>query len=288
MFDIGVLRGRAFTTAEASSNAAVAVVSEATARLIWPTGDALGQVLRLEPDPNSETRSPDEPPLPAPTLVVIGVVRDVAGFRLAGFSEAGVYVPTRPANAETGLIARVQGDTELARGALLERLTTIDPNMGMVVTMRTVGRLETYPLQIAFWLTVVLGGLALLLTLSGIFSVLSYLVEQRRQEIGVRIALGATTGDVTRLVLWQSLRVVAVGLVAGAGLAWGLATLLMSTSAAAPGVGMGARIGAVVDVFDPLAYAGSLLCIVTACALAASVPALRAARIDPIATLRQE
>ena len=277
---IDVLRGRVFTQAEASANAAVAMVSDATARRIWPDGDAVGQVLRLEPDPNSETRGVDEPRLPTQTFVVVGVARDVPGFRIVG-QEAGVYVPASLSTAQTDLIARVHGDPERARRALLERLTNIDPNMGMVMTMRTLGRLETYPLQVAFWLTVVLGGLALFLTLSGIFSVLSYLVEQRTKEIGVRIALGATTWNVTALVLWQSLRVVGVGLLVGAGLAGSLATLFMSTPAAA-------RIGNIVSVFDPLAYAVSLLCIVTACAFAASFPALRAGRIDPIATLRED
>jgi ABC-type antimicrobial peptide transport system permease subunit len=153
--------------------------------------------------------------------------------------------------------------------------------MGMVMTMRTLGKLETYPLQVAFWLTVVLGALALFLTLSGIFSVVSYVVEQRTNEIGVRIAVGATPGSVMRLVLWQSVRVVGIGLVAGAGLAWGLAVVLMATPA-------GARIGGVVNVFDPLAYGASLLCIATACIIAASVPAVRAARRDPMAALRHD
>ena len=281
VLEIAVLRGRAFTHSEATSNAAVAIVSASTARTIWPDGDAVGQVLRLELDPHSETRRQGEPALPSSTFVVVGVVRDVAGFRIAGYSEAGVYVPGTPATADTDLIARVHGDPERVRRALVERLTAIDPNMGMVLTMRTLGRMDTYPLQVAFWLTVVLGGLALILTVSGIFSVLSYLVEQRTKEIGVRIALGATTGDVARLVLWQSLRVVGIGLIAGGGLAWVLATLLMTTPAAA-------QIGGIVDVFDVPAYAASLLCIVTACILAAMFPAVRAARIDPIATLRQD
>ena len=139
--------------------------------------------------------------------------------------------------------------------------------MGQVVTMRTLARMETYFLQIAFWMTLVLGALALALTLSGLFSVLSYLVEQRTREIGVRMALGATTRDVTRLVLSQLIRPVALGLLAGSGLAAGLATLLLATPAAA-------TIGEIVLVLDPVAYAVSLLLVIGACLVAASVPAL--------------
>lgn len=113
------------------------------------------------------------------------------------------------------------------------------------------------------------------------FSVLSSLVEQRTREIGVRMALGATTRNVGRMVLSQSIRPVGFGLIAGGGLAAALGIALMATPAAAV-------IGGFVHVFDPVAYAGSLLCIVIACALAALVPAVRAARIDPIETLRQE
>jgi ABC-type antimicrobial peptide transport system permease subunit len=150
-----------------------------------------------------------------------------------------------------------------------------------VVTMRTLARMDTYLLQLAFWLTVILGGLALVLTLSGLFSVLSYLVEQRTREIGVRMALGATPRDVTRLVLSQSIGPVGVGLVIGAGAAGGLATLLLTTPAAA-------TIGQIVHVLDPIAYAGSLLIIIAACLVAAAVPATRAARLDPTRALRQE
>ena len=281
MLGIDVVRGRGFTPAERNGSAAVAIVSETVAGQLWPTGDAVGQVLHFDPDPNSESRRVDEPPLPTRSFTVVGITRDVAGFRLADLEEAGVFVPTNAATAETSLIVRVHGDPEEARRALLQRLTAIDPNMGQVMTMRTLARMETYFLQIAFWLTLVLGALALVLTLSGLFSVLSYLVEQRTKEIGVRMALGATTRDVGLLVLSQSIRPVGVGLIAGGGLAAALGIVLMATPAAA-------QIGGIVHVFDPLAYAASLLCIITACALAALVPALRASRIDPIATLRQD
>jgi putative ABC transport system permease protein len=279
---IAVVRGRAFTPAERTSSLSVAVVSETTARRMWPNADAVGQVIRLDPEPTSEPARGDEPRIEPQTFTVAGVVRDVAGLRIAPLEKAVVYVPTSPAVAKTSLIARVHGDPELARQTLLNRLTAIDPNMGrQVTTMRTLARMETFFLQIGFWLTVVLGGLALVLTLSGLFSVLSYLVEQRAREIGVRIALGATTRDVAQLVLSQSVWPVGVGLVIGGGSAGGLAALLLATPAAA-------GIGEVVHVLDPIAYVVSLRIIIAACLAAASIPATRAARLDPMQTLRQE
>jgi hypothetical protein len=298
VLDIAFVRGRPFTSAERSSNQSVAIVSETTARAMWPHADPVGQVMRLDPDLASEpqraneasgaargeqaARLIDEPPLESRAFTVIGVVRDVAGLRIAPFKKAVVYVPTSAAVAGTSLVARVRGDVERARQTLLDRLTTIDPNMGrQVVTMRTLATVDSYFLQIGFWLTVVLGGLALVLTLSGLFSVLSYLVEQRTREIGVRMALGATTRDVTRLVLSQSIRPVGFGLLIGGGSAAGLATLLLATPAAA-------TIGEIVHVLDPAAYAVSLVIIIAACLVAASIPASRAARLDPMRALRQE
>ena len=141
--------------------------------------------------------------------------------------------------------------------------------------------METFFLQIAFWVALILGALALLLTVSGLFSVLSYLVEQRTREIGVRMALGATSQRVTRLMLSQTTRPVIYGLLAGAGLAATLATVVLATPA-------GTMIGEIVHVTDPVAYAASLVVIVAACLIAAWVPATRAARVDPMQTLRQE
>jgi predicted permease len=278
---IEILRGRGFTSAERSAASAVAVISESVARQLWPGGDALGQVLRLEPDRRVDPKREDEPPLSAGAFTIVGISRDVAGFRIADFKEANVYVPIGAEQAKTSLTARVNGDPDQARRALLRRLTVIDPDMGQIVTMRTLARMETYFLQIAFSVTVALGGFALVLTVSGLFSVLTYLVEQRRREIGVRMALGATTRSVGRLVLLQSIKPVAAGLVAGSGLAVALGVVLVATPAAS-------GIAAIVHVLDPVAYIASALCIATACALAALVPAVRAARIDPIATLRQD
>jgi ABC-type antimicrobial peptide transport system permease subunit len=167
------------------------------------------------------------------------------------------------------------------RLALIDRLLRIDPDLDHeIATLRTLAGMAAYILQIVFWVTLSLGGLALALTVSGLFSVLSYLVEQRAKEIGVRMALGATPRDVAALVLWQSARPVGFGLLAGGGLAAALAIVLMSLTAS--------EIADTVRVLDPLAYAASLLVIVIACVLGASVPALRATRVDPIATLRND
>ena len=110
---------------------------------------------------------------------------------------------------------------------------------------------------------------------------LSYVVAHRAKEIGVRMTLGATTGSVAGLVLSHTSRSVGLGLVAGGGLAAALATVLMATPAAE-------ELGGLVRVFDPVAYVAGTLIIAAACLVAASVPTLRAARIDPIATLRED
>ena len=191
MLDIAVVRGRAFTPAERTSNLSVAVVSETTARAMWPNADAVGQVMRLDPDLTSRDRgSVDEPPLESRTFTVVGVVRDVAGFRIAPLQTGrrlradecrdaqDVADRARPRRSGTGTAGAPQSiDRDRSRHG---------PPGG---DHADVARMDTYFLQIAFWLTVVLGGLALALTLSGLFSVLSYLVEQRTQ--GNRRAHGA-------------------------------------------------------------------------------------------------
>src|SRR6185436_12353990 len=202
-----------------------------------------------------------------------GVARDVAGIRIGGMrlGQAGIYLPFSTEAATASLTMSVRGDTERARHVIVDRLAAIDPNAGEVSSLETIARAEVYLLGIPFWVTLVLGALALLLTLSGLFSVLSYLVEQRTREIGVRMALGATRRSIGGLVLSQTARPVGLGLLLGGSLTAALGAALLATPAAA-------EIGSTVRLFDPLAYAASLVCIVTACACAALIPALRAGR----------
>ena len=281
VFDIPIVRGRSFTPAESEDEHAAAIVSESTARELWPNGSGVGETFRLEQDPGSGAPPMNQPPVPSRLVTVVGVSRDVAGFRITDIKQPGVFLPTSVNAPKTSVAVRVKGNSELARRTLLERLTKVDPKMGSIVTLRTLARLETLFLGAAFWVSLALGGLALLLTVSGLFSVLSYLVEQRAREIGVRMALGASTRHVVHSILAQAARPVAFGLLGGVGLAASLATVLLATPA-------GETIAEVVHVADPVAYAVSVVVIVAACLLAGSLPAARAARLDPMQTLRQE
>jgi len=278
VFGIDIVRGRVFTPGEDSVTAAVAIVGESFARQLWPNGDALGQVVRLAPDPAARENGPAAP---AGNFTIVGIARDVAGFKFFEVPPANLYLPVTTATAGTTLALRVRGDSETARRVLLDGLTAIDPNLEQIVTMKTVVGIPAYFLQLAFWLTLVLGALALVLTLSGLFSVLSYLVEQRTKEIGVRMALGATARDVGRLVIGQTITPVGIGLAVGAVLALALGILLVALPDAGP-------IAGIVRLFDPAAYAAGVSVIITACALAAWIPSMRAARIDPMQSLRHD
>jgi hypothetical protein len=282
LLGVELVRGRAFSAIEQRASAGVAIVSELEAARLWPGREPIGQSLRLETDSARAQGTPGEPTSIARSFTVIGVTRNVAGFRMGGvrMAGAGVYVPIGPDVASTSLILATRGDVERARRSLIDRMARIDPNLAEVETLQSVARMEAYLLAIPFWLTLVLGALALVLTLSGLFSVLSYLVEQRTKEIGVRMALGATRGNVAAMVLSQIMRPIGLGLLLGGTLTAALGGVLLATPAAA-------SIGDTIRLFDPLAYTGSVLCIVAACICAGLAPALRAGRVDPVAAMRQ-
>jgi hypothetical protein len=277
---VAIVHGRAFAPAETTHEAGVVVVSETVARQLWPMADPVGRSLHLEPQSDPDPQRPAAAP-PLRPFTVIGVSRDVPGFRFSAFEESAVYLPASPEDAGSALVLRVAGDPEPARRAVVARLTAVDPNAVAAITLRTAAGMESYFLQLGFYMTLALGGLAIVLTLSGVFSVLSYLVEQRRSEVGLRMALGATSRQVGELVLRQSLRPVGFGLLAGSGLAAAIAIVLRSMPGAE-------TISEIIHVLDPVAYAGTVVIIVVACAAAGLVPALRAARIDPMTSLRQQ
>ncbi len=279
---INVLRGRIFAADERSAAAGVVVISDAVAQRFWPNGDALGQTIRLADTSGQATTDGKTPQIPAQLYTVVGIVRDVrSALKLFDFAYSGIYLPTTAEQARTSFILRVHGDPDTARRTLLDALTKIDPALGEITSMRMMAGLESAILEVVFWIAVALGSLALALTISGLFSVLSYLVEQRRKEIGVRMALGAAPRDIVKLVVSQSMRPIAIGILVGGGLAAVTAIVLLATPAAE-------TIGTLIQPFDPLAYTVGLSVIVATCLVAAFIPARRAAHINPIATLRAD
>jgi predicted permease len=274
VFDIPLRTGRPFTPVESGSGAAVAIVSQTAARRLWPDGNAIGESLRIAANP----ATPGGPKIQRYSRVeVVGVAGDIAtGYGDSQSDKTAIYLPASAHDLGTVLVVRVSGDTELARRTVETALTGVDP--GAVEHIHRMQELvvgRVYPLRLAYWLSAMVGGLALILTISGIYGLLSYVVTQRAKEIGIRIALGATARAVTALVLTQSLRLAAVGLAIGALMAVGASRVLASRLVK-------------MNTFDPAAYAWGMLLVLLACMAAAYVPARRATRIDPVGILRHD
>jgi ABC-type antimicrobial peptide transport system permease subunit len=199
---------------------------------------------------------------------------------LRRFTNPYVYLPIDLQSAGTSLVLRVHGDPDDARRALLDRMVTIDPAFGEITTVRAMVRGRAFVLWMVFGATAVLAGLALLLTASGLFSALSYAIEQRKREIGIRMALGATRREIARWVASRAFSPVAIGIAAGAGVATMFVNVLAKW--------VPSLLGNVAAVVAPSTYAAPVMLIVVTCVLAVSVPVWRAARVDPITTLRQD
>jgi predicted permease len=261
---IPIIRGRDFAPPETVSGMPAAILSAAAARRLFAGADPLGQVVHITGKPAADVQ-------------VIGVAEDVVTCCIAyGKDAALIYLPTTPATAQRSLLVRVRGDVEAERRRLDTELGARVP--GTVDDIHSLDQylaVSIYPFRAARLVGFAVGGLALLLTVSGIYGVLSYLVTQRTKEIGIRVALGATTGMVTGLVLKQSLRLAAIGIGLGVSLALVLSRLLGSKLL-------------FLRVFDPPAFSAGALLVALAAIAAGYVPSRRAARIDPIKTLRYD
>jgi len=275
VFDIPLSSGRSFTGEEGRVGAAVTIVSQSAAHRFWPDGQAIGRSLRLVPDELTAARNARVQRYQS--VRVVGVARDVVdGYSSDEEARIALYLPTSPQEPGTTLLVRVNGDPEAAIRRLDAVLTASVPGaLEQIFNMQTFADFRMYPFRAAYWVSTAVGLLALLLTISGIYGVLSYLVTQRTKEIGIRMALGADVRHVTGFVMNQSLRLATVGLVVGALLALGVSKLLAAQLI-------------MMNTFDAIAYAGGIVVVLAACLAAACVPTYAAARVDPISALRHE
>ena len=269
---IGLVEGRGFTAEEVRQGAAVAVVSQTMARAFWPGEDAVGKTITAV-----ESREKGVENLPVRgERRVIGVAKDVmhAGV-FEGNDHTCLYVP-----AATGrfLLALVRGDENAAllrlRQWMLDRFPAFESE---TIPLSAVWNTEVYPFRAAAWIGWVLGLLAMALTVSGMYGVMSYLVNQRAKEIGIRIALGATPGGVVALVMKRSIKLAGLGVVLGGGFAAIALRLLIAWTA-----------GLQILEWDIAALVTGATVAGTAGVLAALGPSNRAARVDPNTVLRAD
>jgi len=274
---IGLIRGRAFTRQEASIGSQVSVISESTARRFWPDEDAIGKHFQL--DEKFDGKLTD--------FEVIGIAKDVRFANMTRVDPAHVYLATNASNFNTTLI-RINGDPAAALASVHHAVQQADPNLlpglslwNAETTLVAPRRLMAQTLA-AF--AAVLALLALVLAGVGIYGVMAFMVSQRTQEIGVRMALGATAVGVLRGVALPGLRPVIAGMMIGIASGAGLSEFLHSTLTSPETNDF--LYG--VSYYDPWTF-GGLTCFVAFVAILASfAPVVRALKVDPAAALRFE
>lgn len=264
--EIRLLEGRAFTPGDRAGSERVTIVNEPMATALWPGQSPLGKCLQVF------TKT-------LPCARVVGVVGQVRRFALREKPAIQLYVPF---GQETGiggtvLLVRTSGDPTDFIPLLRRVLRDVDPNVPytFVNTMQEDIDPLVRPWRMGAILFGILGGLALAIAAIGLYSVIAYMVAQRMQEFGVRLALGATTRRILSLVISRGMFVVLTGLVVGQFVALlsanYLTPLLFETSTR-----------------DPLTFGAAALMLVTVAILACLLPAFRATRVDPVIALRAD
>jgi putative ABC transport system permease protein len=241
----------------------VGVINETMARLLWPGEDALGKRFRV---------------LFSPWITVVGIVGDVKQQSLREPPAPEMYLTDQQEpNRDLTLVVRTAGDPTLVAPMIRERIRAMDASLpiGAMQPMERVVWRSVGPPRFNAALFGMSGALALLLALIGVYGVISYAVERRTHEIGIRRALGAQTRDVLRLVLERAMTLVGIGIVLGVAGALALTRLLETL---------------LYDVrpTDPATFALVALLLATVAFAAGYVPGRRATRVDPTDALRAE
>jgi putative ABC transport system permease protein len=266
--NISLQRGRDFTPEDDQSSLPVVVINETLARRYFGDADPIGR--RLRPGRNNLNNR---------WRTIVGVVRDVKSDTLEAETMEQTYFPlTQWANSETmSVVAQVEGDPLALVSAVRAETKALDPSLPLA-NVRTLAQVRSAATSARRFNVILLGlfaGTALLLTVVGLYGVITYLVGRRVREIGIRLALGADQAAILRLILMQGMKPVivggAIGLLAALALTRWIQSLLFSVSAN-----------------DPLTFASVALLLTLVALLACWIPARRAAKVDPLIALKHE
>jgi putative ABC transport system permease protein len=265
---IRLLRGRVFSDRDGTGAPPVAIVGKTMADALWRGEDPIGQRIRVAGGDNNPFRT------------IVGVVADVRHYGLHLPETMQVYVPHAqthyPEPYVTMVVRTAQAPLALAAAAR-EEVRALDA-LQPVTKLRTYDGIVAESMATRRFTLVLLGvfaATALVLAIVGLYGAVSYIVTQRQREIGVRVALGATTRQIGRLVLTLGLTPAAIGMVTGvlmsAGLARAIDSMLYGTTPR-----------------DPLTFAAVAFVMAASAVAACVLPARRAAAVDPAITLKAE
>jgi predicted permease len=265
--------GRYIAPTDTAEALPVVLVNETMARMYWPDGYPIGKRIRMGSD------NPKRP-----WMTVVGIVKNVRHNGVTAAVKGKFYIPYAQFPASTGFAARSttlvvrSGGLPLALvGSLRAEVARLDANLPIanVRTMTDVVQASLATPRLTGLLLSIFAGLALFLAAVGVSGVLAYLVNRRRREIGIRIALGASRANVLGLVVGRGMAFAGAGIAAGV-----LAALLLTSLMSGLIYGVGAR--------DPLTFASATLLLLAIAAASCAVPGLRATRFDPLEALRSE
>jgi len=261
-----LLKGRDFTDGEGHGKTAVAVINETMATKLWPDQDAVGRRFRLVREP-------------AEWFTVIGVAPD---FKMFGMDDdrplSVAFVPFRFANlANIGVTIRAANNPIGLAAAVRSEIRSSDPGLPIfsLRTMEDLRRGSFWQFRLFGFMFGIFGATALFLAGVGVYGVLSFSVSQRTQEMGVRIALGASQGNVLGLVVRQGVTLAMIGVLLGLVGAFGITRVIASLLYN-------------VTPTDPISFVGVALFLAAIAVVASYLPARRATNVDPIVALRNE
>ncbi len=264
---VPLLRGRRVTDGDTAVSDRVALVNRQLATRYWPGEDPVGRTIDLDPGSKNQRR-----------VTVVGVVGDFGRGLQGGAPEPQVFVPNdQQPVSRLVVVARVSGDGGRVAQAMRQTIRDLDRDVPVsdVMTAAEIRRRWLRDDEVLTWFLSGLAGLALSLSVIGLYGLMAQVVAQRTREIGVRMAMGATRVQIARMVILRSARLSAIGLAVG-----GIASVPLGLAIATQLYGVSGA--------DPRAFAfvGGLL--LAAGVVAGYLPARRAARVDPVAALRCE